>query len=159
MTQKEGVAWLEAWREIHIPIAMQKYSLLEPKMNGELDFSPKCLQKITSGVEYVWLNGLVDDLIKRVRDGEWDPVTEVAMYYEEMDAVLATSPDNHFITHRFAGFMAENAHDILWFLMKKEKGIMGLNPYKRREVLKAQIQAELDRQGILCSAESFLGKE
>ena len=34
MTQKEGVAWLEAWREIHIPIAMQKYSLLEPKMNG-----------------------------------------------------------------------------------------------------------------------------
>lgn len=159
MTREEGVMWLKAWREIYIPKAMEKYRSLEPKKNGQLDFSPKCLHKITSGVEYVWLNGLVDDLIRRVEEGEWDPVTEVAMYYTDMDAVLAISPDNHFITHRFAGFMAENAHDILWFLMRKEKGIMGLNPYRRRDVLKSQIQEELNRQGILCSAESFLGKE
>lgn len=159
MTRSEGVMWLKVWREIYIPQAMKKYRLLEPKMNGRLDFGPRCIDHITSGVEYTWLNGLVDELIERIDDGEWDPVTEVAMYFEEMDAILATSGPKQFVVHRFAGFMAENAHDILWFLMKKEKGIMGRNPLARREVLRLQIQEELDRKGILCSADSFLGKE
>lgn len=108
MTREQAVVWLMAWREQYIP----KYNL---------DFSDNIKRYVTTGVASVWMNALVDDLIDRVQNGTEDPITEVAMYYYDMDEVLALSDDSHLVTHRFAGFMEEWAHTILSYLQKKER--------------------------------------
>jgi len=59
-------------------------------------------------------------LIRRIENGKEDPITEVAMYYYDMDEILATSDDDHYITHRFAGYMEEAAHAVLNYLQKKD---------------------------------------
>lgn len=108
LTREEAVVWLMAWKDQYVP----KYNL---------DFGPGIKRRITSGLEHVYLTGLIDELIERVREGKEDPITEVAMYYYDMDEILATSDDDHYITHRFAGFMENAAHDVLGYLQKKEK--------------------------------------
>lgn len=108
LTREEAVVWLLAWRDEFVP----KYNL---------DFSPRMNRAITSGLEAVYMNGLIDELIERVRNGTEDPITEVAMYYYEMDEILATSDDDHYITHRFASFMEDKAHSVLTYLQKKER--------------------------------------
>lgn len=123
MTREEAVVWLMAWAEHYIP----KYNL---------DFSPAMKQRITSGVSYVWLHGLINELIDRVRNGTEDPITEVAMFYYEMDEVLALSDDNHLVTHRFAGFMEEWAHCILSYMKKKEKEMWD---YERQRILRQSL--------------------
>ena len=108
LTRDEAVCWLMAWRDHYIP----QYNL---------DFGPRMKRTITSGLENVYLNGLIDELIERVRNGTEDPITEVAMYYYEMDEVLALSDDDHLITHRFASYMENAAHAVLSYLQKKER--------------------------------------
>ena len=124
MTKEEAVVWLMAWADDYIP----KYNL---------DFGPSMKHRITSGLEHVWLHGLVDELIDRVRNGNEDPTTEVAMYYYEMDEILALSDDSHLITHRFAGFMEEWAHCILSYLKKKEKEMW---EYERKKLLQRSLE-------------------
>ena len=108
MTPQEAVVWLMAWRKENVPLY-------------HLDFSDNMKRCITSGLEFVYLNYLVDTLIKRIRESYTDPITEVANYYYEMDDVLAMSDDGHYITHRYASYMENAAHDILSYLSKKEK--------------------------------------
>ena len=108
MTKQEAVVWLMAWADDYIP----EYNL---------DFGPAMKHRITSGMTNVWLHGLINELIHRILAGMEDPITEVAMYYYEMDEILALSDDDHLITHRFAGFMEEWAHCVLSYLKKKEK--------------------------------------
>lgn len=145
MTRDEGILLLEVWREFYVP-------------KHGLDFSIRSLRYITSGTEYVYLNGLVDELEDRIRDdSEFDPVTEIGMYIEEMEEVLALSDNHHFITHRYCSFMQSAAHDILWFLIRKEKNMQYDTPETRKKKLLDGIQDELDRRGILCDATVFLG--
>lgn len=108
MTREEAIAWLKVWREQNIP----KHNLYFPIL---------IKQKISSGVDNVYLTGMIEELIERIRESDDDPVTTVANYYYEMDEVLATSADDHFITHRFAGYMERASYDVLLFLKDKEK--------------------------------------
>lgn len=108
LTREEAVVWLTAWLDMTAP----KYNL---------DFSFAIKRRITSGLENVYLTGMVDELIERIRNSNDDPITVVANFYYEMDDILAMSDDDHFITHRFASFMENAAHDALFFLQKKEK--------------------------------------
>lgn len=108
LTVREAVLLLNEWRRLNIP----RYNL---------DFSIGFSRALTSGHEYVFLNYLVDYLIKRIEKGHDDPITEVANYYYELDEVLAMSDDDHYITHRFASYMENATHDIMNYLHKKEK--------------------------------------
>ena len=108
MTRDEAVTWLTVWREQNVP----KHNLY---------FPITIKRSITSGVENVYLNGMIDELIERVRESNEDPITAVAEYYYEMDEILATSDDDHYITHRFAGYMERASYDVLIFLKEKEK--------------------------------------
>lgn len=149
MTNAEGVIWLKAWKRERVP----KYNLYFPRRtlkNG-----------ISSGIEAVWQNCLIDELIERVRNSEFDPVTEVAMYYYEMDEVLAMSDDDHFITHRFAGYMSEQAHAILSYLQKIEKE-RHQDPEARdyqKVIFRHELQKALDERDIYVTGgpDSFLG--
>ena len=109
MTKDEAIVWLNVWRETSIP----KYNLV---------FSTSFRSfYISSGVKNVYLNGLIDELISRVRESDHDPITTVAEYNYEMDNILAMSDIGHTITHRFAGFMERASYDVLLFLKEKEK--------------------------------------
>ena len=122
LNKDEAVTWLMTWRKENIPLY-------------HLDFSEKMKYCITSGLEFIYLNQLVDILIDRIRQSPFDPITEVANYYYEMDDVLAMSDDGHYITHRYASYMENAAHDILNYLTRKEKE---MNEYEReRMVFKA----------------------
>lgn len=118
LTKKEAVALLFAWREANSP----KYNL---------DYRFGYSRYITSGVEHSFIEELLSTLIERIRNSNQDPITEVASYYYEMDEVLATSDDDHFITHNFASFMENKAHDIMNYLRKCEKEI---NEYERKRM-------------------------
>lgn len=120
LTREEAVCLLFAWKDQNIP----KYNL---------DFGPRMKMVITSGLENVYLTGLIDELIERIRNGYMDPISEVAEYWYEMDEILATSDDDHFITHRFAGFMANSAYEVLNYLKKKEKELID---YERQRILR-----------------------
>lgn len=145
MTKEEGVACLRAWKNHYVP-----------KFN--LDFGPGIKRRITSGLENVYLTALIEDLIERIRNSEFDPITEVAMYYYEMDEILALSDDDHFVTHRFAGFMEESAHDILNFLQKIEAELVDdiEQGTVLKKVVKGRIQKYLNRTGILMSPDEWM---
>ena len=108
MTREEAIAYMRAWKDFFIP----KYNL---------DFSYRIKTRLTSGSEYVYATGMINDLIERVRESNYDPITTVAMYYYEMEEVLATSDDSHFITHRIAGYLENASYSVLSYLQKKEK--------------------------------------
>ena len=109
LTREEAVAWVKVWGEQNIP----KHNLRFP--NSFLDHT------ITSAIENVYLTGLVNELIERIRTGNDDPVTEVAKYYYEMDEILINSDDSQFTVHFFASYMESAAYDVLIFLKDKEK--------------------------------------
>lgn len=119
LNKDEAVTWLMAWRNENVPVY-------------NLDFSEKMKYCITSGLEFIYLNQLVDILIDRIRQSPFDPITEVANYYYEMDDVLAMSDDGHYITHRYASYMENAAHDILNYLTRKEKE---MNEYERERMV------------------------
>ena len=108
LTRDEAIAWLRVWEDQNVP----KHSLYFPVIAKRI---------ITSGVENVYLTGMIKELTERIRESNDDPITAVANYYYEMDEVLATSDDDHFITHRFAGYMERASYDVLLFLKEKEK--------------------------------------
>ena len=59
----------------------------ESKRRGELDYSANMKFRLTSGTEQVYLDGMVEELIHRIREcSEWDPITEIMMYHYEMQA-------------------------------------------------------------------------
>ena len=100
--------YINVWREMNVP----KHNLRFPTMTK---------WSITSGVEYVYLNFMVDELIDRVRKSQYDPITAVAEYYYEMDEILSMSDNDHHITHYFAGYMERESYDVLNYLREKEK--------------------------------------
>lgn len=118
LTKDEAIVWILAWAETSIP----KYNR---------DYQSSMRNHITSGVAASWMQGLVDELIDRIRNGTEDPITEVAMYYYEMGDIIERSDDDHVITHRFAGFMEEWSHCILSYLKKKEQEMY---EYERRRI-------------------------
>ena len=118
LTRNEGLMWIRAWREIYIPKRIRDWA---PWKGKKLDFGPKSRKTVTSGVAWVWMNGLADELEERIAKGADDPVSEVAAYLDEMDEVLALSDESHYVTHRYAAFMWDAAHDALWYLMRKEQ--------------------------------------
>ena len=112
LTREEAIAWLKIWRDQNMP----KHNL----------YFPAIVRKtIASGTENVYLTGMINELIEQIRESNDDPVTTVANYYYEMDEVLATSDDDHFITHRFAGYLERASYDALLFLKEKEKEMNG----------------------------------
>ena len=111
LSKDEANALLQVWRDENIPVT-------------NLDFSLKCTHKITTGVENVILNLMCDKLYNRINTSAYDPITEVAGYYYEMEEILATSDDDHIITHRYASYLENAAHDLLGFFIKKEKEII-----------------------------------
>lgn len=155
MTKEDGIFYLNEWLEDILSATMEKWKVMDPKSKGRLNFGWKCIDHITSGVEYVWLNGLADELESRINKSSWDPVTVVADYIEEMDCVMALSDRSHMITHRFCVFMIDNAHDLLWYLMRKENLRTG-ELWSRRDETIRMIQSELAMQGIVYDAKNFV---
>ena len=100
MTREEAVVWLRVWKDQNVPKHNLYFSVMNPK-------------RITSGTENVYLTGMINELIELVRESNDDPITTVANYYYEMDEVLAMSDDDHFITHRVAGFLERASYDVL----------------------------------------------
>jgi len=108
LTRDEAIVLLKVWRDQNVP----KHNLYFPAIVKKI---------IASGTENVYLTGMINELIERIRESNDDPITTVADYYYEMDEVLATSDEDHFITHRFAGYMERASYDVLLFLKEKEK--------------------------------------
>ena len=110
MTRGEAIAWLNEWRKECIP-------------RFNLTFVPvsKLSRGYSSGWKNVYLNGLIDQLIERIRKSHHDPVTVVAEYNWEMDGILTMSDLSHKVTHQFAGFMERASYEVLLFLKEKEK--------------------------------------
>ena len=145
MTKEEAVVCLLAWKDRYVP-------------KHNLDFGPEMKRGITSGLENVYLNGLIEDLIERIRNSEFDPITEVAMHYYELDELLATSDDDHFITHRFVGYMEDSTHAILSYLQKIEREILWGQPQEDlgKKIVKNRIQHYMKLAGMTGSAESWI---
>lgn len=108
LTRDEAVTCLKIWASQNIPRHNLYYSLMSKT-------------EITSGVENAYLTGMIGQLIELIRESDEDPVSVVAGYYSDMDEILSTSDDNHFITHRVAGYLENAAHDVLLFLKEIEK--------------------------------------
>lgn len=110
LTKEEGLMYLKVWGELNIP----KYNLHYPMM---------AKLSITSGVENVYLTGMIRELYKRIVKSDEDPVTVVAEYNHEMDEVLALSDNDHIITHHFAGYLERSSYDLLQYLKDKEREV------------------------------------
>lgn len=108
LSRDEAITCLRIWAAQNIP-------------RHNLYFSMMSKTEITSGVEHVYLTGMIGQLIELIRESDEDPVSVVAGYYQEMDDVLSTSDDDHFITHRVAGYLENASHDVLLFLKEIEK--------------------------------------
>jgi len=108
LTKERATALLMAWLDFYAP----KYNL---------DYSLRCTKCITSGLERVYLEGLIRTLIDRVNAGSEDPVTEIAMYYYEMGEAIDRSSSDALVLHRFAGYMEQAAHSVLSYMQKMEK--------------------------------------
>lgn len=108
MTPTEAVCWLFVWRAQNVP----KFGLYFPVLAKRF---------ITSGVEAVYQNGMINQLIYLIQHSDEDPITVVARYHAEMDEILSTCDDDHFITHRFAGYMERASFEVLQYLKSKEK--------------------------------------
>ena len=108
LTKEQAIAWLAVWRDCRVP----KYNL---------DFSIRTKRGISSGTESAYISHLLNTLIERIRESNDDPLTVVGRFWYAMDEILATSDDDHYITHQFAGFMENETHRILNFLQRKEK--------------------------------------
>ena len=108
LTRDEAITCLKIWSVQNIPRHNLYYSLMSKT-------------EITSGVENAYLTGMIGQLIELIRESDEDPVSVVAGYYSDMDEILSTSDDNHFITHRVAGYLENAAHDVLLFLKEIEK--------------------------------------
>lgn len=120
LTREEAVALLITWRKLNVP-----------QYNLDFSYSMIC-GRITSGLENIYINGLVDELIERIRNSALDPITVVANYYYEMDKQLVESSDESFRLHFFASYMENKAHDILWYLRSAEKEIIN---YERKHMV------------------------
>jgi len=108
LSREDAVRCLKIWAEHNIPRHNLYYSVMSKT-------------EITSGVEHAYLTGMIEQLIELVRESDEDPVSVVYGYYQEMDDLLSTSDDDHFITHRVAGYLENAAHDVLLFLKEIEK--------------------------------------
>ena len=108
LTRDEAITCLKIWSAQNIPRHNLYYSLMSKT-------------EITSGVENAYLTGMIGQLIELIRESDEDPVSVVAGYYSDMDEILSTSDDDHFITHRVAGYLENAAHDVLLFLKEIEK--------------------------------------
>lgn len=63
---------------------------------------------------------LVDELIRKIRYSDADPIRIVGQMYTEFDYVLGESDDDHFVTHDFAALMEEECGKILQYLKFEE---------------------------------------
>ena len=91
---------------------------------GVLDYSPKMKFRLTSGSEQTYLNGMVEELIRRIREcTEWDPVTEIMMYHYEMQARHDAAVPNRRLVMRYAGYMADISASLLRYLKKSEEDL------------------------------------
>ena len=108
LTRDEAIVCLRIWSAQNIPRHNLYYSMMSKT-------------EITSGVENAYLTGMIGQLIELIRESDEDPVSVVAGYYSDMDEILSTSDDDHFITHRVAGYLENAAHDVLLFLKEIEK--------------------------------------
>lgn len=71
--------------------------------------------------ENIYLKFLIDKLIHHIYATWEDPLTVVANMHYYMDKIVEESEEDHLVTHRFASYMSALAHDIYWFLKRKEK--------------------------------------
>lgn len=71
--------------------------------------------------ECVYGKILVDEIIRRIRESNEDPIKVVSRLYSKLDSILGDSDDDHFETHAFAALMEYLTGDILQYLQKIEK--------------------------------------
>lgn len=64
---------------------------------------------------------LVDEMIRKIRYSDKDPIKVVYGIYSNLDWILGESDDDHFETHRFAALMEHEAGNILRYLKTIEK--------------------------------------
>lgn len=71
--------------------------------------------------ECVYGKILVDEIIRRIREFDDDPISIVSRLYSKLDFILGDSDDDHFETHTFASLMEYLTGDILRCLKRIEK--------------------------------------
>ena len=108
MERVEAIVWLREYLADNI------------KLNVDVAF-PMMDTVTNEFLENVWTELLVNKIIDRIEYMNIDPLTIVADLHYKFDEVLAESPDDHLLTHRFASFMEREAHDIYWYLKDKEE--------------------------------------
>lgn len=64
---------------------------------------------------------LVDELIRKIRETDGDPIRTVGRIYSELDYILGDSDDDHFETHRFAALMEYECGNVLRYLRTIER--------------------------------------
>ena len=96
----------------------------ESKRRGELDYSANMKFRLTSGTEQVYLDGMVEEVIHRIREcSEWDPITEIMMYHYEMQARHDAAAPNRRLVMRYAGFMADMSASLIRYLKDSEEDL------------------------------------
>lgn len=64
---------------------------------------------------------LIDEMIRRIRHSDEDPIETVYDIYSDLDWILGESDDDHFETHKFAAVMEYEAGNILRYLKTVER--------------------------------------
>lgn len=111
LNQTETILLIRAWQR-------------ESKRRGELDYSANMKFRLTSGTEQVYMDGMVEELIHRIREcSEWDPITEIMMYHYEMQARHDAAVPNRRLVMRYAGFMADMSASLIRYLKDSEEDL------------------------------------
>lgn len=95
---------------------MLAWWLMEYKRTHPGDFASPLKRDRDRATECEWAKGLVMELIDRINGSIADPVVMIEDYYYRINRILAESPEENYVAHRFAGFMAAQTYEILRYL-------------------------------------------